>query len=256
MDALSQNQFIHKMVYDMLQNEKIVQKEDIHKMVYDILQNELNKKEEIVQKEDIHKMVYDILLQKEEKTNYIYDQNLLLTTEINTINDKSQQNTIIGLGAGYKLQGNNNILIGYKASPTLLSSSNEIVLGNSNINALRCQQTSIAGLSDIRDKTNINELKGDEILSFLNKIKPVTFQWDKREWYENGISDGTKKGTYDTGFIAQQILECKPLDIYNLVYTLNKDKYEVAPGRFIPLLVSAIKELDDKINKLYDLIKK
>jgi hypothetical protein len=156
-------------------------------------------------------------------------------------------NTALGFGAGNSTSGSNNTYLGNGAKPTASTVSNEIVLGNGDIKSLRCQQTSIAGLSDARDKTNIQLLSSKESLDFINQIEAVEFNWDKREWYE-GEPDGTKRGYQDMGFIAQQLLSVSQKPSYQIVHTENKDRYEVAPGRLIPLLVSAIQELSKQIN--------
>jgi hypothetical protein len=52
------------------------------------------------------------------------------------------------------------------------------------------------GTSDRRTKTNIEYITGDTLPTML-KLKPVKFDWDKR--------DGTYKGISDIGFIAQDL---------------------------------------------------
>ncbi len=158
-------------------------------------------------------------------------------------NVKGVNNTAVGSNTGTTLiSGSNNLLLGNGAAVSTSDTSNEIVLGNSSINTLRCQQTSISGLSDARDKTDIKELSGAEALEFISRLEPSTFYWDKREWY-TGDKNGSQKGSMDMGFIAQQILECSPNEAYQIVNTSNPDRYEVAPARLIPILVAAIKEL-------------
>jgi hypothetical protein len=185
---------------------------------------------------------------KGDNGNVIVDANNNVFT-ISALNaTPGSNNTAIGVEAGQTSLGSNNIYLGYQAKPTLPSINNEIVLGNSAITALRCQQTSIAGLSDIRDKTEVLELDGEESLFFINQIQPVHFRWDKREWYESGISDGSKIGLSDMGFIAQDLLSHSHKDYYQIVKTENPERYEVAPARLIPILVSAIQELSKKLN--------
>ena len=161
-----------------------------------------------------------------------------------------KNNVILGSNAGKNLSGNNNILLGEGATPTLPAINNEIVLGNSSVKALRCQQTSIAGLSDARDKTEVKSLDGIESLHFMRQVQPVEFVWDQREWYEDGVSDGSKRGESDIGFLAQQLLSCPSRDSYKIVSTQNPVRYEVAPARLIPLLVSALNELARKVDAL------
>jgi len=166
------------------------------------------------------------------------------------------QNIAIGVHAGSTTVGKNNILLGHGAKASIPTISNEIVLGNSSTSALRCQQTAIAGLSDERDKTNITELDTMESLLFINELRPVQFQWDQREWYKYGVSDKSKAGDMDIGFIAQDILRCTTKDSYRIVTTKNPYRYEVAPGRLIPLLVSSLQELSKRVDELEAIIKK
>jgi len=91
-------------------------------------------------------------------------------------------------------------------------------------------------------------LSPSESLSFINQLEAVEFVWDKREWYENQVSDSSKKGNMDMGFIAQQIISCKNRKSYQIVNTENPDRFEVSPARLIPLLVSAIQELSRRSN--------
>ena len=171
----------------------------------------------------------------------------LQNSNLNEVVFTGSFNTAIGYQAGNTTTGSNNTYIGNGAKPTASSISNEIVLGNGDVKSLRCQQTSIAGLSDARDKTNIQLLSTRESLDFINQIEPVEFHWDKREWYE-GEPDGSRRGYQDMGFIAQQVLSVPQKSSYQIVHTENQDRLEVAPGRLIPLLVAAIQELSKQLN--------
>ena len=104
--------------------------------------------------------------------------------------------------------------------------------------------TSISSLSDIRDKDNVQPLPHG--LEFINKLKPVSFEWNQR--------DGGRIGIKDSGFIAQDLIQLE--DEYNahahLQLTLrdNPDKYEATPGKLIPVLVKAIQELSAELETL------
>jgi hypothetical protein len=163
---------------------------------------------------------------------------------------EGSKNIAIGVQSASTTTGTNNIILGYGAKSSIPTISNEIVLGNASITALRCQQTAIAGLSDERDKTNITTLDSTESLEFIRQLRPVEFQWDMREWYDDNVSDQTKLGTIDIGFIAQDILAVDQKDSYRIVSTANPERYEVAPARLLPLLVSAIQELEKKVKIL------
>jgi hypothetical protein len=168
------------------------------------------------------------------------DQSLIAATGSN--------NTGLGHGAGSNITtGTNNTVIGYAAQASSVSVNNEITLGNSSITTLRCQVTSITSLSDARDKTDIKPLEVG--LNLLRKINPVSFTWNTR--------DKAKIGIKDSGFIAQELkaaqedLKCE--EILQLVYEENPEKLEASYGRLIPVLVKAIQELDERLNKLIKL---
>ncbi len=147
----------------------------------------------------------------------------------------------IGASAGSTATtGSNKICIGRSAQPSSATSSNEITLGNSSIAAFRCQEQSISGLSDERDKTKIVDL--DVGLNFINSLRPVSFEWDMR--------DKGKVGNPDTGFIAQElaaVLTNQNATIPGLVTTAQnangEEAFEASYAKLIPSMVLAIKEL-------------
>tara|TARA_R100000900_G_scaffold58259_1_gene47094 strand:- start:90 stop:1790 length:1701 start_codon:yes stop_codon:yes gene_type:complete len=150
------------------------------------------------------------------------------------------RNTAIGYFAGSDhITGSNNTIIGYDSEPSSTSVSNTITLGNASITTLRCQVTSITALSDKRDKTNIED--SNYGLDIIEKLKPVTFDWDMR--------DGGKVGQKDLGFIAQDLQEVDN-DYLKLVYSENPDKLEASYGRLVPVLVKAIQELKSEIKEI------
>ena len=161
-------------------------------------------------------------------------------------NTTGSSNTAIGYTAGSALTtGSNNTIIGNSAAASSATVSNEITLGNASIATLRCQVTTITSLSDFRDKTDINNIQIG--LSFIEKLRPVTFKWDKREWYTNGQKDGSKKDeTIHVGFIAQelkQLQEQENAQYLKLVYESNPEKLEATPGNLLVPLIKAVQEL-------------
>ena len=148
--------------------------------------------------------------------------------------------------------GNNLTCIGSEAEPTSSSATNQITLGNSSVTSLRCNVTTITSLSDARDKKNIRDL--DLGIDFLMKIKPRQFNWDKREWYDGNISDGSKMKEEPTaGFIAQELDEAQTTaeaEWLNLVLKDNPEKLEATPGNLLPIMVKAIQELKAENNVL------
>ncbi len=148
--------------------------------------------------------------------------------------------------------GTNNTLIGFNAQPSAANVSNEITLGDGYITSLRCHITSITALSDARDKKNIHDLSLG--IDFLMKLKPRLFNWDKREWYKDKKSDGSKmQKTPTAGFIAQELDEVQTkenAEWLNLVLKNNPEKLEATPGNLLPVMVKAIQELENKNNEL------
>ena len=165
-------------------------------------------------------------------TNTTGSENTVIGTEAG-YNNTGTGNTFLGYQAGYnQTTGSNNTVIGHDAEPSAVDATNEITLGDANIATLRCQVTSITSLSDSRDKTNIEQSTYG--LDFINKLNPVTFDWNTR--------DGAKVGVKDLGFIAQELQEVDDENL-KLVYSNNPDKLEASYGRLIPVLVKAIQEL-------------
>ena len=197
-------------------------------------------------------------------------------------------NTMVGTSAGLEhTSGDNNTFIGYLTGPanntasggdnnTCLGNgaqisgtavSNEIVLGNASVSVLRCAQSSISALSDERDKKDIVEL--DEGLQTIMSLKPKKFVWDPREIEvkkqvitkdegrekeEARITEFVKPdnaGVKDIGFIAQDLQEVDN-EFLRLVYDANPDKLEASYGRLVPVLVKAIQELKNELDKKQD----
>jgi hypothetical protein len=166
-------------------------------------------------------------------------------------------NSAFGANAGFNggnlpITGSNNTLIGYNALPSSLSVSNEITFGNSSVTTIRANVQSITSLSDERDKKNIKELNLG--IDFLMKVKPRLFNWDKREWYDNNASDGSKMSETPTaGFIAQEFDELQTsenTEWLNLVLKSNPDKFEATSGNLLPIMVKAIQDLKKENDEL------
>ena len=78
-------------------------------------------------------------------------------------------------------------------------------------------------------------------------MRPVSFKWDKREWYSDGNKDGSKKdNTLQVGFIAQELKSLQEetgTEYLKLVYESNPDKLEATPGNLMTPLIKAVQEL-------------
>ena len=120
-----------------------------------------------------------------------------------------------------------------------------------------CADTSISS-SDARDKTDIEDFNHG--LSWINKLRPVTYRWDKRSWYnddpntplDESVRDGSKKTSpLHIGFLAQEHLEVEKAHGFgdgrdNMIITnLTEDgeRYGLKYERLVPVLVNAVKEL-------------
>ena len=173
------------------------------------------------------------------------------------------RNSAIGEGAGYYItSGTNNHCIGFNAgqatSPSgSITTSNDIfVLGNNDIANLYCNDTSISS-SDQRDKTDFADWTHG--LDWINKLKPITYRWDKRSWYDNNTPDGSKKrARLHLGFKAQDVLAIEQADGYAgkkddmLLINLNEDDtaYGMKYERLVVVLTKAVQELSAKVTAL------
>lgn len=156
-----------------------------------------------------------------------------------------ERNSSLGLNALYtNTTGDDNIAIGYAAISTSATISGQCTLGNATITNLRCNDTSISSLSDERDKTNIVDIPLG--LDFINTLRPVSFDWDRR--------DGSMVGKKDFGFIAQELKAAQEATVYSesmrLVCEDNPERIEADPMKTYPVLVKAIQELSAKIAEL------
>lgn len=158
----------------------------------------------------------------------------------------TRNNVIIGDQAQFSgsVGMDNCIVIGSGASATATNAANEITLGNASITALRCNVTSITSLSDARDKTNIEPISNAS--AFIKDLKPVKFDWDRR--------DGVKAKEHDMGFLAQDLDDAQSKhgiqDHLDIVYKSNPEALEASYGKLLPILVQALKEQQEEIEKL------
>jgi len=155
------------------------------------------------------------------------------------------ENTYIGHLAGdTSVSGFNNSAIGHESDVSASGVDNEFTLGNGSIANLRCNDTSISSLSDLRDKTNIEDIPHG--LDYILAMRPVKFDWNRR--------DGTAKGLKDYGFIAQELDQVEQdfdsAEYTRLVHKDNPEKWEADPMKTYPILIKAIQELKAEIEEL------
>jgi hypothetical protein len=181
-------------------------------------------------------------------SNTTGNDNTAIGTRSLSSNEVGNGNTAIGKYAGYNNKGSNNIFIGEAAIGSDINISNEITLGNSSNSVIRSAVSTITSLSDARDKKNISDLTVG--LNFINSLKPRVFNWDKREWYSDGFSDGSKiDKEFTSGFIAQELDEAQVkfnADWLKLVYKSNPNKWEATYGNLLPVVVKSIQELSNE----------
>jgi hypothetical protein len=158
-------------------------------------------------------------------------------------------NTFVGYQAGYTgttlYTGDNLTCIGQNAYPSYPTISNEITLGNAYVDKLRCAVGTITTLSDMRDKKDIEPIIVG--IEFINQLQPSKYRWDRRDWYMDGISDGSKKkNDFSSGFIAQQLDEVQTnnnAEYLNLVYKSNPEKLEINSTNLLPVIIKALQDL-------------
>ena len=187
------------------------------------------------------------------------DDNVCVGHDAGGLIDSGSKNTCIGSSAGDALTtGSNNTIIGYDAAASAVGANNEITLGDGNIDTIRSGATTIASLSDRRDKTNI--VNSNYGLNFIEKLRPVEFTW-KRRILNKSDENNSHNGKNRLGFIAQELQEAMPNkenDILDLVYESNPERLEVKQGNLVPILVKAIQELQAQVKTLqtaFDAIK-
>ncbi len=167
--------------------------------------------------------------------------------------ETGHQNSAFGESAGNTVtSGSNLTIIGFNAQPSLGSATNQITLGDNYVASLRCNTSTISSLSDARDKKNIRDLQLG--IDFLMKLKPRLFNWDRREWYANNASDGSKmQNTPTAGFIAQEldtVQTSEKAEWLNLVLKSNPNKLEATSGNLLPIIVKAIQDLKTENDQL------
>ena len=190
-------------------------------------------------------------------------------------------NTAIGYLSGDVItDGSNNTLLGYGTDPHASGGAAQIVIGQgvtgtgdsimtvgsgSNTASLGLDGSDTswaAASSDERLKENIEESTAG--LSFVNDLRPVTFNWKKSKDVQKDLPQykdsekpvlGYEYGETLHGFIAQEVKSAidKHDDIKEgfKMWKLKEDGTEtVADGNLMPVLVKAVQELSKKVEEL------
>ncbi len=99
-------------------------------------------------------------------------------------------------------------------------------------------------------------------MSFINKMQPVTYKWDRRSWYSDDLSvtpDGSKKDdATHVGFLAQDVKELEEeigfandkKDMLFVNLTDDNTRYGMKYERLVTVLVNAVQELSAKVEEL------
>lgn len=188
--------------------------------------------------------------------------------------DGGEDNVAIGTDAFIDDYRDNSMALGHDANATV---SNQIVLGNSSITDLRCQDTSITAVSDERDKIEIEDLTIG--LDFVNEVTPKSFYknnrgqyFDKetREFDQAAYEAGEKKNErLEFGWIAQHVEaaleETSGYEDARLTFNevekwkkeegeeeraVKMDVQRFTPGDMVPILWKAVQELSAKNDEL------
>jgi hypothetical protein len=182
------------------------------------------------------------------------------------------RNTLLGDEAGSSLQdGSDNVAIGHDVN-VAASLGNSITLG-SGISATGSNDFSFGKASnivtnnfdadadwsrssDIRKKRNIND---DNLgLSFINNLRPVTFQWKPsnefpKEWNEYSEENNMNLEAVMHGMIAQEVKEAldkEGVDTFAGWSVDNDGMQRLSREMFITPLINAVKELSEQIEEL------
>jgi hypothetical protein len=108
----------------------------------------------------------------------------------------------------------------------------------------------ISSLSDIRVKTDINDLTDG--LEIVKQLRPVTFKYNDNSTDEDGngmLAAADDKIRY--GFIAQEVEEVAPHYVETSTRKINNEEVDdfksLSTTRMIPMLFKAIQELNAKL---------
>jgi hypothetical protein len=169
------------------------------------------------------------------------DENVLIGPSAGSGIVAGTRNVAIGSGTTSVTNRSNTIAVGYNAQP---NGDNQVVLGDTNINAIRAQVTTITALSDARDKADRHALGIG--LGFINAIEINGWTWAQR-------SGSSRNGSRDFGVIAQQLLEVQErfdAQWLRLVDTTDPEHLEATPGKLLFPLIVAVQELSAQVEAL------
>lgn len=154
----------------------------------------------------------------------------------NTIGSNASDAVVLGV-TGATIAALNALAIGTNLAT--INTSNSVTLGKTTHTSYRMYAASWTNLSDRRDKTDIQSITDG--LDLVNKLNPVKFRWNMRS---GGRTD------MDSGFIAQEVRDAVSQEANSylgLVDDRDEDQLMLSPGKLIPVLVNAVKQLDSAL---------
>lgn len=184
-------------------------------------------------------------------TNGGGDYNFFVGQYAGISNTSGSCNVFIGASAGEcNTNGSNNLFLGQAAGAdsiaTITTESNRIIIGNA-LHTCAQIQTPWSVVSDCRDKCIIGNVPHGR--GFLQNITPVEYAFKDRT--TGCITDPKGKRRY--GFSAQEILAVEGENPV-IVSSDDPEKLQLTSDYLIPVLVNAIKELSEKVDKLEQIV--
>ena len=205
------------------------------------------------------------------------------TNALGNCDGAENENIAIGNNAGLNLDnGHNNTIVGANANASSGTANGQIVIGkdvtgsagNSSATLglstnkvsidLDGSDTSWAASSDERLKENIQTSTAG--LSFINELRPVTFNWKKAKDVDKSMSqyqDSEEpalgaEGSYGKtmhGFIAQEVKSAidKHSELkegFGMWQEWEDGTQAVSDGALVPMLVKAVQELSARVEEL------
>lgn len=188
----------------------------------------------------------------------------------------SAQNCGVSIGACAFTSGCCSVVIGKGASGGYSPTTNKIaitvncnpwyangqtILGNSN-NSAAYIWARWTNVSDCRDKTNLQDLPANSGLPFIKKLRPVKFNWDKRDKYvqkcgfEWGVKDGTLVEEQEHyGFIAQEVEDAMnelniKFDALGKTKSQHNENVHIYDLKYLDLVSPMVQSLKDIIEDL------
>lgn len=129
-------------------------------------------------------------------------------------------------------------------APRLAGHNNQVVFYNTQTNTYNSiQVNTVYNYSDANAKTNIRNLNNG--LSIIRNLRPVSYNFVGNE-ARKGINNQYTGDNAEIGLIAQELENVLP----NLIYTDEDGKKLVNYIALIPVLIDAVKTLQDEIEEL------